>query len=200
MQAVGSAPYVEPSIAQAKRNITYILDIAYETHLHADFHLDYNLDPSSEPLIWHVLLQLKERIRGGRWRSDAHVCIGHATRLTLFSQEEWTRFCRIVREDELPVTLVGLPSSDLYMMGRNLPSAPRSTLNIPNLAREYRLRVAMSVNNVENAFTPQGPLDPLALCPLGVAVFQSGTKKDCESLLVRPHPQIHTPAYRGMTH
>jgi len=39
------------------------------------------------------------------------------------------------------------------------------------------------VNNVENAFTPQGPIDPLALCPLGVAVFQSGTRKDCQSLV-----------------
>ncbi|KAL6303449.1 hypothetical protein BKA93DRAFT_332108 [Sparassis latifolia] len=183
VQAVGSAPYVEPSTEHAKRNIKLILDTAIENRLHVDFHLDYNLDLTSEPLIWYVLEQLHERIRSGRWHAGAHVCIGHATRLTLFSADEWTRFCQLVCENDLPVTLVGLPPSDLYMMGRNLPQAPRSTLNVPKLAREYGLKIGMSVNNIENAFTPQGPLDPLALCPLGVAIFQAGTRQDCRTLL-----------------
>lgn len=42
----------------------------------------------------------------------------------------------------------------------------------------------MAVNNVGNAFTPQGPPDPLALCTLGVALFQAGAKADCYRLLV----------------
>ncbi|KAI0648013.1 Metallo-dependent hydrolase [Trametes meyenii] len=183
VEAIGSAPYVEPTIAHAKRNIDYIFELALEVGLHVDFHLDYNLEPASEPLIWHVLDQLRERIQQGRWRTGAHVCIGHATRLTLFSPEEWARLRVALIDERLPVTLVGLPPSDLYMMGRHLEHAPRSTLNVPRLAAEQGLRVAMAVNNVENAFTPQGPVDPLSLCPLGVAVFQAGTKKDCRALL-----------------
>ncbi|KAI0354970.1 Metallo-dependent hydrolase [Trametes cingulata] len=183
VEAVGSAPYVEPTIAHAKRNIELVLDLASERGLHADFHLDYNLEPASEPLIWHVLDQLRARIQHGRWRPGAHVCIGHATRLTLFSPEEWARLRVAILEERLPVTLVGLPPSDLYMMGRHMEFAPRGTLNVPKLAEEQGLRVAMAVNNVENAFTPQGPVDPLSLCPLGVAIFQAGTKKDCRALL-----------------
>ncbi|KAH9950574.1 Metallo-dependent hydrolase [Amylocystis lapponica] len=183
VQAVGSVPYVEPSMAHSQHNITLILDVAYEHGLHADFHLDYNVDPSSEPLIWYLLDELRTRIRAGRWHANAHVCIGHATRLTLFSAEEWTRFRDTVDADHLPVTLVGLPPSDLYMMGRQLSPSPRTTLDVPRLAREYGLKVGMAVNNVENAFTPQGPVDPLALCPLGIAVFQAGTRRDCWSLL-----------------
>ncbi|PCH40093.1 Metallo-dependent hydrolase, partial [Wolfiporia cocos MD-104 SS10] len=183
VEAVGSAPYVEPTVLHAKRNIGLILDLAYDRGLHADFHLDYNVDPTSEPLIWNVLEQLRERIQADRWRPDAHVCIGHATRLTLFTDEEWTRFDTEVREGNLPVTLVGLPPSDMYMMGRGLSPVPRTTLNIPRLAHKHGIKAAMSVNNVENAFTPQGPVDPLALCPMGVALFQCGTKKDCLSLL-----------------
>ncbi len=184
VEAIGSAPYVEPSIHHAKRNIDLIFDLAFEAGIHVDFHLDYNLEPSAEPLIWYVLEQLRQRIQSGRWRPGCQVCVGHATRLTLFSHEEWTAFRAAIVDERLPLTLVGLPPSDLYMMGRNLDYAPRGTLNVPKLATAYGLRVAMSVNNVENAFTPQGPVDPLSLCPLGVAVFQAGTKIDCRTLLV----------------
>ncbi|KAI0632129.1 Metallo-dependent hydrolase [Trametes polyzona] len=183
VEAVGSAPYVEPTIAHAKRNIDLVLDLALEAGLHVDFYLDYNLEPGAEPLVWYVLDRLRERIQHGRWRPGTHVAIGHATRLTLFSQEEWARLRAALVEERLPVTLVGLPPSDLYMMGRHMESAPRSTLNVPKLAEEHGIRVAMAVNNVENAFTPQGPVDPLGLCPLGVAIFQAGTKKDCRALL-----------------
>ncbi|KAH9936317.1 uncharacterized protein B0H18DRAFT_1081958 [Fomitopsis serialis] len=172
VQAVGSAPYVEPSIAQAKRNIDLILDTAHENKLHADFHLDYNLDPTAEPLIWYLLAQLRSRINSGRWADGAHVCVGHATRLSLFSAEEWTRFRMAVEDAEnqnsLPITL---------------PGPPRATLDVPGLAREHRVKVGMAVNNVENAFTPQGTIDPLALCPMGVAVFQDGTKRGCQTLV-----------------
>ena len=188
VEAVGSTPYVEPSVAHAKRNIELVLDLAFEHGVHADFHLDYNLDPSAEPLIWHVLEQLRQRIRGGRWRPGAHVCVGHATRLTLFAPDEWRLLRGALLDERLPVTLVGLPPSDLYMMGRGLERAPRGTLDVPRLASELGVRAAMAVNNVENAFTPQGPVDPLALCPLGVAVFQAGTKLDCRTLLVSPLP------------
>ncbi|KZT12071.1 Metallo-dependent hydrolase [Laetiporus sulphureus 93-53] len=180
---IGSAPYVEANVAYAKRNISVVLDMAYQNGLHVDFHLDYNLDPTSEPLLWFVLDELRARIASDLWQPKACVCVGHDTRATLFSSEEWKRFCHIVEEDKLPITLVGLPPSDIYMMGRNQDQTPRGTLDVPRLAREHGLKLAMSVNNVENAFTPQGPVDPLALCTMGVALFQSGTKQDCRSLI-----------------
>lgn len=62
--------------------------------------------------------------------------------------------------------------------------APRSTLRVPYIANKYGFHIAMSVNNVENAFTPQGSVDPLALCSLAAAVFQAATKKDIEILMV----------------
>ncbi|KZT73763.1 Metallo-dependent hydrolase [Daedalea quercina L-15889] len=203
VQAVGSAPYVEPSAEQAKQNIDLILDTAHEHKLYADFHLDYNLDPSAEPLIWYLLEQLRERLSSGRWSAGACVCVGHATRLSLFSEEEWTRFCTVVQENNLPITLVGLPPSDMYMMGRGLPGLPRATLNVPKLARDHGVAIAMAVNNVENAFTPQGTVDPLALCPLGIAVFQDGTQNGCRTLIeavtITARKAISTPCPRSLT-
>lgn len=119
-----------------------------------------------------------------------HVTIGHAPRLGLFSHDELHALHNSIQG--LPVTLVGLPQTDVYMLGRPNSSSisdsgtlrPRGTLNVPRIVREYGLDVAMSVNNIGNAFTPQGSLDPLSLCTFGVAVFQAGTKEDCEVLLV----------------
>ncbi|EPQ58321.1 Metallo-dependent hydrolase [Gloeophyllum trabeum ATCC 11539] len=188
VSVIGSAPYVEPSLEQAKMNIIHILDLAEAHTLHVDFHLDYNADPATEPLVWFVLDQLRAR----RWTEriakglPAHITIGHATRLSLFSAEEWQILARSVID--LPISFVALPQSDLYMMGRTEDTLPglgprRYTLNVPRLRKQFRLNIAMSINNVQNAFTPQGSVDPLALCPLGVAAFQAGTPRDCMILL-----------------
>lgn len=162
-----------------------VLDLAFQYHRHADFHLDYNLDLSTEPLIWYLLDELLKRVTTGRWHDDSCICVGHATRLVLFTDDEWSRYNKLVHDNHLPVTLVGLPQSDLYMMGRDLEPAPRGTLNVVRSERKHGIQVAMAVNNVQNAFTPQGPPDPLALCSLGVAIFQAATPADCHCLVVR---------------
>ncbi|KAF8158383.1 hypothetical protein B0H34DRAFT_708561 [Crassisporium funariophilum] len=206
ISVIGSAPYVEPTIGQAKANIGLIFDIADTHNLnHVDFHLDYNLDPNSEPLIYEVITQLKERYERGSStgkgipscdsidstaeqlttrRSCPRITIGHATRLQLFSPAQWNDLAESIQD--LPITFVGLPQSDMYMQGRAFVDdplgAPRGTLRVPHIARNYGIQIAISVNNVENAFTPQGSLDPLSLCAFGVAVFQAATPDDIRSL------------------
>lgn len=176
---------MESSVDLAKQNIRSILDLAFEYGKQADFHLDYNLDASQEPLIWYLLDEMIQRVALNRWNPKSHICVGHATRLTLFNADEWRKFKHLVEANHLPISLAGLPQSDLYMMGRTLNPVPRGTLNVVQLALEYGIRAAMAVNNVDNAFTPQGPPDPLALCPLGVAVFQAGTVAHAHALIVR---------------
>lgn len=195
VEVIGSAPYVEPTISQSKQNIALILELAGRRGVHADFHLDYNLDPTSEPLIYEVVSQAN-KLRP-YWLpvteavDDAaiprkRITIGHATRLQLFTPEQWKDLAYII--GDLPITFVGLPNSDLYMQGRgdmNEPlGAPRGTLRVPYIARNYGFQMAMSVNNIENAFTPQGSVDPLALCTLGAAIFQSATPADIRTLAV----------------
>lgn len=187
ISAIGSAPYVEPSLAHSKRNVARILDLAEQHNLHADFHLDYNLDSDSEISLHQVLKELRERTWGDPAEpyGHKHVTIGHATRLALLSKDAWRALAQDM--NGLPVHFVGLPQSDLYMMGRrdfgDGPSV-RGTLPVTQLARELGIEVALAVNNVDNAFTPQGSADPLMLCPLGVAIFQAATPRDCETLLV----------------
>ncbi|KAL5501671.1 hypothetical protein ACEPAH_8931 [Sanghuangporus vaninii] len=185
--AIGSAPYVERTRKQQRANIRFVLDLAVKYNLHADFHIDYDLsplpaDPNSDtaPLIYYLLDVLHE-IRWTERMPGRTIVLGHATRLTLFSPAQLSDLRE--RISSLPVYFVGLPQSDVYMMGRASEQQRRGTLNVCKLGREYDLRVAMSVNNVGNAFTPQGTPDPMGLCPLGVAVYQDGTLDGCGRLL-----------------
>ncbi|KAJ7780627.1 hypothetical protein DFH07DRAFT_910153 [Mycena maculata] len=169
IQVVGSAPYVEPTTEQAKANIGLVLNLAKKCGCHVDFHLDYNLDPASEPLIYEVISAAKKL----SWARQHRITIGHATRLQLFTPDQWVDLISAI--GDLPIVFVGLPQSDMYIRGR--------TLEVPHLANKYGLDVAMSVNNVQNAFTPQGSVDPLSLCTLGVALFQSATPNNVRTLV-----------------
>ncbi|KAL5482560.1 hypothetical protein ACEPAI_9154 [Sanghuangporus weigelae] len=184
--AIGSAPYVERTREQQRTNIRFVLDLAVKYNLHADFHIDYDLsplpaDPNSDtaPLIYYLLDVLHE-IRWTERMPGRTIVLGHATRLTLFSPSQLSDLRS--RIGSLPVYFVGLPQSDVYMMGRD-SGQRRGTLNVCKLGREHDLHIVMSVNNIGNAFTPQGTLDPLGLCPLGVAVYQDGTLDGCRRLL-----------------
>ncbi|GLB38429.1 putative metallo-dependent hydrolase [Lyophyllum shimeji] len=191
ISVIGSAPYVEPTLEQAKSNIALIMAAAREHDAHVDFHLDYNLDLNSEPLVYEVISQARQHLEWWtRRREDPsqacrRITIGHATRLQLFTPEEWQHLAEAMKN--LPITFVALPQSDIYMQGRDdyeKPlGAPRSTLRVPYLLNKYGIEVAMSVNNVQNAFTPQGSLDPLSLCSLGIGLFQTATLADIETLV-----------------
>lgn len=183
IDVIGTTPYVESSIDAAKKNIDWSIDRALQLGKHLDFHLDYNLDPNKEALIWHVLETLKQR----GWTTcstSARVMLGHCTRLTLLTESEWVQISHIIHENDLPVSFVGLPTSDLYMASppgqENPHNRPRGTLHIPDMIRKHGLDAVIGVNNVGNAFTPWGSADPLLLACVGVGIYQTGTQADAE--------------------
>ncbi|KAL2843637.1 hypothetical protein BJY01DRAFT_215490 [Aspergillus pseudoustus] len=185
---LGTTPYVETSTEAAKKNIEWAVELAMEMDRHLDFHLDYNLSPleeQPEPLVWYVLRILRER----GWTSRAtkkRVMLGHCTRLSLFKDEDWTRLAKEIHGHDLPISFVGLPTSDIYMAAVPSDSAtktnPRGTLPVPDLIDKYGLDAVLGVNNVGNAFTPWGLADPLSLACLGVGIYQAGTVNDAELL------------------
>jgi cytosine/adenosine deaminase-related metal-dependent hydrolase len=189
IDVLGTTPYVETSVDAAMANIDWAIDRALALDKHLDFHLDYNLDTTKEPLVWHVLHTLKQR----GWTTGLttkRVMLGHCTRLTLLSENEWIRIARDIHENDLPVSFVGLPTSDIYMASsagvngsETAPqSRPRGTLQILEMIRKYGLDAVIAVNNVGNSFTPWGAPDPLALACLGVGVYQAGSQDDAELL------------------
>ncbi|KAL4751854.1 hypothetical protein BDW72DRAFT_212399 [Aspergillus terricola var. indicus] len=187
LAVLGTTPYVESSIEDSKRNIEWAVDTAMQHDRHLDFHLDYNLahpEDKPEPLVWHVLRTLCAKGWTAR-TTDKRVMLGHCTRLSLFTEEDWSRLAHEIHDNDLPVSFVGLPTSDLYMAAApsNVSkSNPRGTLPIPSMIKNHGLDAVMGVNNVGNAFTPWGSVDPLSLACLGVGIYQAGTVNDAELL------------------
>ncbi|CAK7219276.1 hypothetical protein SCUCBS95973_003764 [Sporothrix curviconia] len=216
ISVLGVTPYVEQSREKALQNIDWAVTTALEYGLHLDLHLDYNLkaysgssssstDADSKPLIFALLDTLIRH----RWTERAvsgdpagvkkkarpkTVVVGHATQLTCLPRPQLTRLATVIREHQLPVSFVGLPTSDLYMMGRQQQSgiaaslgettlsAPRGTLPVPALIRDFGLNACLGVNNVGNAFTPHGTGDPLHLACWGVGLYHAGTGPDAQLL------------------
>lgn len=191
VEAFGSTPYVEEGGDRVKQleNIKFAISTAIRYRLHLDFHIDYNLDPNTSSMIGDALDQLHKLKWPSDWNHRFHrsVAFGHCTRLTLFSDEEWLSLREKTRG--IPVAFVGLPTSDLFMMGR--PSKDemggqrvRGTLQVLDIIKKYGLNAAIGINNVGNAFTPHGSCDPLSLASLGVGVYQAATKTDTDLLFV----------------
>ncbi|TVY75590.1 Cytosine deaminase [Lachnellula suecica] len=188
VDAIGSTPYVETIRDYHQLNFFFTTNLAKKYKLHLDFHIDYNLDPKQRSVVLEVIQYLHAR----GWPSSPNspdyrtIVFGHCTRLTLFDTNEWLDLREKVRG--LPISFVGLPTSDLFMMGRPNEGSgggerPRGTLQVPQMIEKYGFNAAIGINNVGNAFTPQGSCDPLRLASFGVGIYQAGTKKDAEVLL-----------------
>jgi cytosine/adenosine deaminase-related metal-dependent hydrolase len=182
IEVLGSTPYVETTVEASTENINWAVRTALKCGLHLDFHLDYHLDEQKESMVWTVLAALKEQ--GWPKKSSCKVktvVLGHCTRLTLFTREEMRRLAQEIEEADLPISFVGLPTSDLFMMGRPSDNAmfpyqrPRGTLQVLDMINSHSLNCCIGVNNVGNAFTPWGGFDPLKLASLAVGVYQDGT-------------------------
>ena len=204
VDVLGSTPYVEQSREASERNIEWAISTALKYDLHLDFHLDYSLDTKPEDaLVWQVLQTLIasnwQRNRDGQ--NSRTVVFGHCTALTNFANSDLKELKSQINDNNLPVYFVGLPTSDVYMMGRPPSSStgteagnvrldpnqktldrPRGTLNPVTLWKDHGIRACLGVNNVGNAFTPFGTGDPLQLASWGVGLYHAGTAADAQVL------------------
>ncbi|KAF1836137.1 cytosine deaminase protein-like protein [Decorospora gaudefroyi] len=177
VEVLGSTPYVEDNENKSKENVHWITRLALKRQKHLDLHLDYFLEEDKQPLVWDTLNIIKE-LEWDKKGSGKRITLGHCTRLTRFRKEEWTRLRQEV--GHLPVSFVGLPTSDLFMM--RTANNVRGTLPITELIKEHGFNAAIAINNIGNAFTPFGNCDPLSIASLGIGLYQAGTKKDAELL------------------
>ncbi|TGJ80785.1 hypothetical protein E0Z10_g7993 [Xylaria hypoxylon] len=191
--ALGTTPYVETSREASLSNINWAITRALTHNLHLDFHLDYTLklpSPShaQRPLTYSVIELLKEHNWAQIADSSKTIVLGHCTQLSMLDNAGRKRLAEVVIASKLPVYFVGLPTSDIFMMGR--PSSdshsshnrPRGTIHVPSMIRELGLSACIGVNNIGNAFTPFGTGDPLQLASWAVGIYQVGTVEDAELL------------------
>lgn len=112
------APYVEQSAEGTIKNIDWAIRTALKHGLHLDFHLDYNLDGSAEFLMEPVIRLLGDHQWSRRAEKSKSIVIGHCSHLTTLPAQKILHMANNIRQQSLPVHFVGLPTSDLFMMGR----------------------------------------------------------------------------------
>ena len=188
VSVLGTTPYVEKNEECMKKNIDWAFKMAFGCSLHLDFHLDYNLDGDRDTWTTHVAKQLESTSLPKEHRLSSEnitVALGHCTRLTLHNEPDWQALSQSVQN--LKLFFVGLPTSDLYMMGRPFDQdgggeRVRGTLQIPHMIQKYGIKGSIAINNVGNAFTPYGSCDPLNIASMGVGLYHAGTKADAQLL------------------
>ena len=174
VDVIGSTPYVEEDARRERSNVGWTTARAIWSGKHLDFHLDYNVDPQKDAFVWDAIEEIMTQNWQSKIRSEQTLCFGHCTRLSrsLFSEGDWQDIAQFLAD--LHASFVGLPMSDLFILGK--------TLEIPYLIKQHNVNGAISINNVGNAFTPQANVDPLVLASSSISIYQAGTKDDASLL------------------
>ena len=161
---VGGAPYMD---SDSHGQIARIFALAQRFDVDIDLHLDFSLDTSHLDLV--EVCRLTEATGwGGR------VAVGHVSKLSAVPPARLAELAR--RMAETGVALTVLPSTDLFMMGRDRDhNVPRGVAPAHRLAMEHGVTCSLSTNNVLNPFTPFGDCSLVRVSNLYANIAQIGT-------------------------
>ena len=168
-RVVGAAPYTD---SDPHGQIDRVFAMARQFDLDIDMHLDFGVFNGTLDLDY--VCAVTERFKyGGR------VAIGHVTKLSTVSPEMVTAAAR--RMADAGVALTVLPSTDLYLMGRNEEkSAMRGVTHAHKLLHQG-VNCSLSTNNVLNPFTPFGDVSLIRAANLYANIAHVGARQDvCE--------------------
>ncbi len=167
-RAIGGAPYVDSDpVGQIDR----IFELAREYDVDIDFHLDFG--PTAEGMTYdHVCRRTEEYKYGGR------VAVGHVTKATSLSPEACDAMAKRMASAGVAITV--LPSTDLYLMGRQHTADYNVTRGVLPAHRllHHGVNCSLSSNNILNPFTPFGDCSQLRMANLYANVCQVGKKTD----------------------
>jgi cytosine deaminase len=157
---VGGAPRYDTDEAG---QILRIFELAHEFDVDIDLHLDVGTTPDA--LNVHLVRALTEKYhRGGR------VTVGHMAKLSLMPPAEVAALARSLADTGVAVTV--LPTTDLFLMGRDRDhTVPRGVADA-NLLTEHGVNCSLSSNNILNPATPYGDCSLIRIANLYANVLQ----------------------------
>jgi cytosine deaminase len=166
--AVGGAPYTD---SDPRGQIDRLFEMAREFDVDIDLHFDFGSSPDDMDL-FYLCDRTQEHAYGGR------VTIGHVTKLAAAPPQLWETAARRLAEAGVAITV--LPSTDLYLMGRE-----RTFDKVRGVTEAHRLlsdgvNCSLSTNNVLNPFTPLGDASLLRMANLYANIAQVGSTGDFE--------------------
>ncbi|MEA3069350.1 MAG: cytosine/creatinine deaminase [Alphaproteobacteria bacterium] len=159
-RVLGGAPrYDTDEAGQIRR----IFELAREFDVDIDIHLD--VGPTVEGMNIYLVRELTEKFRrGGR------VVVGHMAKLSLLPPGEVAALARSLADTGVAVTV--LPTTDLFLMGRNRDHAVVRGVADANLMCEHGVTCSLSSNNILNPATPYGDCSLIRMANLYANVLQ----------------------------
>lgn len=160
---LGGCPYMD---SDPPGQIRRLFELARHYDCDLDLHLDFDLNPEG--------MTVPEVIRCTRAYGWQHrVTIGHVTKLSALPPDQFRETAEALAEAGVQVT--GLPSTDLFLMGRDTThNVPRGVAPLPKL-HDCGVTCSLSTNNVGNPFTPYGDASLIRQANLLANVCHLGT-------------------------
>jgi cytosine/creatinine deaminase len=177
-RAVGGAPYVD---SNPPGQIDRVFELAREYDIDVDIHLDFG--PTADGMdLEHVCKRTEEFRYGGR------VAIGHVTKAASLSLPAFEAAAK--RLANAGVALTVLPSTDLFLMGRNHKHDHNVTRGVVPAHKllQHGVNCSLSSNNILNPFTPYGDCSQMRMANLYANICQVGKKADmreCFAMVTR---------------
>jgi cytosine/creatinine deaminase len=159
-KVIGGAPRYDTDPAGQTRRI---FELAREYDVDIDMHLDVGNTP--EAMLIHSVCELTEQYRrGGR------VVVGHMAMLSMVPPSQLTMLARRLADIGIAVTV--LPTTDLYLMGRDQEHNIRRGVADANFLVDHGVNCSLSTNNVLNPATPYGDCSLIRAANLYANVLQ----------------------------
>lgn len=168
---VGGAPYMDKD---SHGQIARIFALAQRFGVDIDFHLDFGIDPS------HLdLLEVCRLTEATGW--SGRVAIGHVTKLSAVPPARLVDLAK--RLANAGVALTVLPSTDLFLIGRDHDHNVPRGVALAHKLLEHGVTCSLSTNNVLNPFTPFGDCSLIRISNLYANIAQVGTPAGLASCL-----------------
>jgi cytosine deaminase len=175
---VGGAPYTDSNpLGQIDR----IFELARNYDLDIDMHLDFG--PTAESMDLEYVCKLTQEFQyGGR------VAIGHVTKAASLPMPAFDAMAK--RLADAGVALTVLPSTDLFLMGRNHKHDHNVTRGVVPAHKllHHGVNCSLSSNNILNPFTPFGDCSQMRMANLYANICQVGKQADmreCFNMVTR---------------
>ncbi|QJP14479.1 amidohydrolase family protein [Starkeya sp. ORNL1] len=165
-RVVGAAPYTD---SDPHGQIDRVFAMAREFDVDIDMHLDFG--PVADRLDLDYVCELADRYRwGGR------TAIGHVTKLAGASPEQFEAAARRMRDAGVALTV--LPSTDLFLMGRDRDCHHVRGVTHTHKLLHHGVNCSLSTNNVLNPFTPFGDCSLIRMANLNANICHIGATAD----------------------
>lgn len=167
-KVVGAAPYTD---SDPPGQIDTVYRMARDFDVDIDMHLDFGPTAAGMDLD-HVCRRADEHNYGGR------VAIGHVTKATSLTHAEFEQAAQRLAASGVALTV--LPSTDLYLMGRQPTHDHNVTRGVVPAHKllSHGVNCSLSSNNILNPFTPFGDCSLLRMANLYANITHVGKRAD----------------------